>query len=118
MSDLSCGLERKPIPVITDLEVSAVKLTSLSNWTYITQNRLTLREHEMSIPDLDSSVTILEAMGHVPAAVRAGEEEDTVEVPAVTRRQLKGGVGVELVVKLTQRMGFGVFASNFISKGM
>ena len=124
MSELFlCGLRLQ-------LEPSEAELRSLHSWTYITRNRLTLREHESAVPDLDSSVTIAEAIRHAPTGDmkrtfrRRGalldEDVDLPEpddMPEETRKALQRGVAFPLMLKLTEKRGFSVFAKTAIPKG-
>lgn len=105
-------------------------MRSLHSWAYIIRNRLTLREHESAIPDLDSSVTIAEAIRHAPTGDmkrtfrRRGallDEDvdlpDPDDTPEETRKTLKRGVAFPLMLKLTEKRGFSVFAKTAIPKG-
>ena len=131
LSDLSKGQERYPIEVLTELEPSASELESLHGCTYIMKNKLTVREWEKTIPMLDSSITIAEAVnrtahkrggqrGGIGSADEGEDEEDAAEVddnPAELRRQLHAGLAFPVRVQLTQRKGGGVFAKANIPDG-
>ncbi len=122
--DLSKGLERHTILAASNLPLTPSDEHALSSWSYITSNKLTLKEHEADIPDLNAVVTIAEAI-HSKQAEQAASSSSKArskdprpwENPAQVRKQLMGGLAFPVKVDMTQRKGWSVFTKAFIPKG-
>ena len=62
-------------------------------------------------------LTVAEAMQSSSARMLLQSGEEVLEDPAKSRRDLNNGLTVKLEVRLTQRMGWGVYTLQRIKKG-
>ena len=119
--DLSGGQEAYKIPVFCELTPTEAEVNSLEQFEYLTRNKLTVKEHEEGMPDLDNNITLAEALNPPERAAdsrsinNSGSEEAGEN--AELRRTLDRGIRVQLRVALTARKGFGVFAAAPIKEG-